>query len=191
MPPSQGRGFSFHQTQITSRKTVSSIGRGAFPRCCLKASLIKPGMVALDAGCAMGFFSLDMAEMVGPEGKVVCVDLQPKMIKALVRRATKAGVIDRIDHRVCDKNGLGLEDLTGKVDFALAFALVHEVPDAGVFFQQIRAALRPGGVCLVAEPKGHVSEEQLEKTIDAAKRAGLERVGRPEVGRSRSALFTR
>ena len=155
------------------------------------APYIKPGMVALDAGCAMGFFSLDMAEMVGPEGKVVCVDLQPKMIKALVRRATKAGVIDRIDHRVCDKNGLGLEDLTGKVDFALAFALVHEVPDAGVFFQQIYAALRPGGSCLVAEPKGHVSEEQLEKTIDAAKRAGLERVGRPEVGRSRSALFTR
>lgn len=77
---------------------------------------VKPGMVALDVGCAMGFFSLDMAEMVGPEGKVVCVDLQPKMIKALVRRATKAGLKDRIDHRVCDKNGLGLEDLGEKVD---------------------------------------------------------------------------
>jgi ubiquinone/menaquinone biosynthesis C-methylase UbiE len=129
--------------------------------------------------------------MVGPEGKVVCVDPQPKMIKTLVRRATKAGVIDRIDHRVCDKNSLGLEGLVGKVDFALAFAVVHEVPDAGVFFQQVYAALRPGGSCLVAEPKGHVSEEQIEKTIDSAKGAGLELVGRPEVGRSRSALFNR
>ena len=140
---------------------------------------IKPGTVALDVGCAMGFFSLDMAKMVGPEGKVVCVDLQPKMIKALVRRATKAGLIDRIDHRVCDRNGLGLEDLGGTVDFALAFALVHEMPDVEVFFQQIHAALRPGGTCLVAEPKGHVSEKQFEETLTAAKKTGLELGERP------------
>ena len=96
------------------------------------APYIEPGSIALDVGCAMGFFSLDMARMVGADGKVVCVDLQPKMIKALVRRATKAGLIDRIDPRVCDRSGLGLEDLGGTVDFALAFALVHEVPDAEV-----------------------------------------------------------
>ncbi len=91
------------------------------------APYIEPGSIALDVGCAMGFFSLDMARMVGAEGKVVCVDLQQKMIDSLVRRATKAGVIDRIDPRVCDRSGLGLEDLGGTVDFALAFALVHEV----------------------------------------------------------------
>ena len=74
-------------------------------------SHVKPGMITLDVGCGMGYFSLAMAETVGPEGKVVCVDLQPKMIEALKRRASKAGVLDRIDHRVCDKNGLGLDDL--------------------------------------------------------------------------------
>ena len=139
----------------------------------------------------MGFFSLDMAEMVGPEGKVVCVDLQPKMIKTLVRRATKAGVIDRIDRRVCDKNGLGLEGLDGKIDFGLAFALVHELPDAEVFFRQIRAALRPEGVCLVAEPKGHVSEKRFEETLAAAQKAGFELGERPKIGRSRAALLRR
>lgn len=152
---------------------------------------VKPGTVALDVGCAMGFFSLDMAEMVGPEGKVVCVDLQPKMIKALVRRATKAGLNDRIDHRVCDKNGLGLEDLGEKVDFALAFALVHELPDAEVFFQQIHAALRPGGTCLVAEPKGHVSEKQFEETLVTAEKTGFELGERPKIGRSHAALLKR
>ena len=155
------------------------------------APYIKPGMVALDVGCAMGFFSLDMARMVGAEGKVVCVDLQPKMIKALVRRATKAGLNDRIDHRACDKNGLGLEDLGEKVDFALAFALVHELPDAEVFFQQIRAALRPGGVCLVAEPKGHVSEKRFEETLAAAEKAGFQLGQRPKIGRSHAALLKR
>jgi SAM-dependent methyltransferase len=108
-----------------------------------------------------------------------------------VRRATKAGVIDRIDHRVCDKNGLGLEDLEGKVDFVLAFALVHEMPDVEVFFRQIRAALRPGGVCLVAEPKGHVSEKQFEETLAAATKTGLELGERPQIGRSHAALLNR
>jgi len=155
------------------------------------APYIKPGTVALDVGCAMGFFSLDMARMVGPEGKVVCVDLQPKMIKALARRATKAGLLDRIDHRVCDKNDLGLEGLDGKIDFALAFALVHELPDAEAFFEQIHAALRPGGTCLVAEPKGHVSEKRFDETLAAAENTGLELGERPQIGRSHAALVSR
>jgi len=152
---------------------------------------IKPGMVALDVGCGMGYFSLEMARLAGPEGKVVCVDLQPKMIRGLVRRATKAGVIDRIDPRVCDPNGLGIEALNGKVDFVLAFALVHELPDAETFFQQIQAALRPGGTCLLAEPKGHVSKKRFEATIAAAQRTGLEPGGRPEIRRSHAVLLNR
>ena len=155
------------------------------------APYIKQGAVVLDVGCGMGFFSLDMARMVGPQGKAVCIDLQPKMIQALVRRATKAGLIDRIDHRVCDRNGLGLEDLGERIDFALAFAIVHEVPDAEGFFKQIYAALRPGGTCLLAEPKGHVSEKRFEETIAAAQRTGFAVTRRPEIRRSRAALLTR
>jgi len=154
-------------------------------------SHVKPGMITLDVGCGMGYYSLAMTEMVGPEGKVVCIDLQPKMIQALERRASKAGVLDRVDHRVCDKDGLGLDDLGEKIDFALAFAIVHEVPDAESFFKQVHAALRPGGTCLLAEPKGHVSEKRFEETIATAQRAGFEVVGRPEVFRSRTALLNR
>ena len=154
------------------------------------ASHVKPGTVALDVGCAMGFFSLEMARLVGLEGRVVCVDLQPKMIDVLVRRATKAGLSDRIDSRVCDSNGLGLEDLSEKVDFALAYAVVHEVPDPQAFLQQIHAALRPGGTFLLAEPKGHVSEEQFGETLDSAKKVGLEIAERPTaMGRSHTALL--
>ena len=86
---------------------------------------VNSGMTVVDIGCAMGFFSLPLAEMVGPGGRVVCVDLQERMMRPLNRRATKAGVSDRIETRVCRAHSLGLDDLNGKIDFALAFAVVQ------------------------------------------------------------------
>jgi 2-polyprenyl-3-methyl-5-hydroxy-6-metoxy-1,4-benzoquinol methylase len=153
------------------------------------APYVKPGMTALDAGCAMGFFSLAMAEMVGSEGRIICVDLQQKMIDGLSRRARRAGVLERIDARVCSRDGLGIEDLAEGVDFALAFAVVHELPDARAFLAQIHAALRPAGQLLIAEPKGHVRAPAFEDTILAAQQAGLTLTERPAITRSLTALL--
>ena len=50
------------------------------------------------------------------------------MIRGLIKRSIKAGVLDRIDPRICTGNSLAVADLAGKIDFALAFAVVHEVP---------------------------------------------------------------
>jgi SAM-dependent methyltransferase len=155
------------------------------------APYVRPGMVTLDAGCAMGFFSLDMARLVGAQGKVVCVDLQDRMIKSLVRRASKAGLLDRIDHRVCPRDGLGLEDYGEKIDFALAFAVVHEVPDAQRFLGQIHSVLKPDGVFLLAEPRGHVPQKKFDKTEIQAEGVGFDVVERPNVPRSRAALLKR
>ncbi len=44
---------------------------------------VEAGMTALDIGCAMGFFSLPLARMVGETGKIVCVDVQEKMLSSL------------------------------------------------------------------------------------------------------------
>ena len=52
------------------------------PRSILGA-YVKPGMTALDIGCAMGFFSLPLARLAGPRGKIICVDLQEKMLQLL------------------------------------------------------------------------------------------------------------
>ena len=51
---------------------------------------VKPGMVALDVGSAMGFFTLPLARIVGSTGHVIAIDLQEKMIKSLRRRATRS-----------------------------------------------------------------------------------------------------
>jgi 2-polyprenyl-3-methyl-5-hydroxy-6-metoxy-1,4-benzoquinol methylase len=65
---------------------------------------INEGMKVMDVGCAMGFFSLPMARMVGPKGQVICIDLQEKMIKSLKKRAVKTGLSARIETRACSPN---------------------------------------------------------------------------------------
>jgi 2-polyprenyl-3-methyl-5-hydroxy-6-metoxy-1,4-benzoquinol methylase len=150
---------------------------------------ITPGMKILEIGPAMGFFSLPMARMAGRNGQVICVDIQEKMLVGLNKRALKAGVADKIVTRVCSPDSLGVEDMAGAFDFALAFAVVHEVPDSVKLFSNIAAALKTGARCLVAEPKGHVSESEFAQKIALAERAGLRVIERPIISRSHSALL--
>jgi SAM-dependent methyltransferase len=121
---------------------------------------------------------------------VVAVDVQPRMLSALQRRAARAGVADRIEVREARPDSLGVADLAGKVDLVLAFALVHELPDAGRFFSEIGATLAPGGKILVAEPAGHVRPAEFEESMAAAARAGLRRQPGSKVWRSLTAVLT-
>ena len=151
---------------------------------------IKEGMNVLDPGCGMGFFSLPMAKMVGRRGKVFCIDLQEKMIKGLVKRAQKAGLSDRIEAKTCRQNSLEVNDLAGKIDFALAFALVHEVPDKERLFAEIFDTLRKKGRFLIVEPGGHVSKRDFEETVSIAQSAGFEALSDLKIRRSHAALFS-
>jgi ubiquinone/menaquinone biosynthesis C-methylase UbiE len=146
-------------------------------------------MTAADIGCAMGFFSLPLAKMVGSSGKVICVDIQEKMIRSLEKRARKAGLSGRIETIVCNDKSLGLDDFKEKIDFALASAVVHEIPDSTKFFSEVCEALKPAGKLLVAEPKGHVSETDFERTVSIAKRNGFKVMDRPQIKRSRAVLL--
>ena len=155
--------------------------------------IVKPyadeGMTVLDIGCGMGFFSLPMAQLVGEKGKVVCIDLQEKMIKSLIARAEKAGLTGRIDARVCSQSTLGVNDLAAKIDFALAFAMVHEVPDKHLLFSEIHRALKPGGKLLFAEPKGHVSKQDFVRTVSLGQSRGFEVAGDLKIRRSHAVLL--
>ena len=69
---------------------------------------VKPGMTVVDIGCGMGYFTVGLAKLVGPEGKVIAVDLQQQMLDALERRARRAGMADRIVLHRCRKESLGV-----------------------------------------------------------------------------------
>jgi ubiquinone/menaquinone biosynthesis C-methylase UbiE len=155
----------------------------------LLAPYIHQGMTVLEPGPGMGYFTLELARLVGNSGRVVAVEVQPQMITRLKRRAAKAGLLDQIDARVAPAESMGLADLQGSVHFTLAFAVVHEFPDAGRFFSEVAAASKPGAQVLLAEPSGHVKAEAFDAELQTAAAAGLEPVDRPFIPRSHAVLL--
>lgn len=153
------------------------------------AGYVSAGMTVLDIGSAMGYFSVPLARMVGTQGKVITVDMQEKMLAVLRRRAAKAGLGDRIEPHLCAQNSLQLGGFAETVDFALAFAVVHEVPDSGKLFREIAAALKPHARLLVAEPRGHVKDQDFADTLCVAGQNGFQVVGEPHIARSHAALL--
>ncbi len=157
----------------------------------LLGPFVREGMTVLEPGCGMGFFTLPLARMVGPQGRVVAAEIQEKMLSVLSRRAGKAGLSDRIDLRHIGEDGLGLADLSNKVDFAAAIHVVHEVPDQTVFFKEIWEAQKPGGKLLVIEPKGHISQGEFEHSVAEAKKIGFKPEALPEKMDGRKALLVK
>jgi len=153
------------------------------------APYVKEGMTVLEPGPGMGFFTLPLARMAGAAGRVVAVDIQAEMLKSLRRRAVKAGLSERIETRLAQPETLELGDLKGAVDFVLAFAMVHEMPSAEVFFSEVADALKPGGLLLLAEPQGHVKLAAFERELTAAHTAGLEVQDRLEIRFSQAAVL--
>lgn len=155
----------------------------------LLAPYIKVGMTVLEPGPGMGFFTLSLARLTGPAGRVIAVEVQPKMLAGLRRRARRAGLLPRIDLRLVQQDSMRLDDLKGAVDFVLAYAVVHEMPSTQGFFHETVAALKRGGLLLLVEPVGHVNLEAFKKEVEAAQRAGFEVVIRPAVRNSLAALL--
>ena len=153
------------------------------------APYVHEGMAVLEPGPGMGFFTLDLLRMVGNSGCVVAVDVQPKMLDRLRRRAEKKGIASRLDARLAAPDSMGLGDLAGKVDFTLAFAVVHEFPSADGFFAQVAAASKPGAVVLFAEPRGHVSDQAWARELDSARKAGFSVESSPAIKRSHAAVL--
>jgi ubiquinone/menaquinone biosynthesis C-methylase UbiE len=151
------------------------------------APYVTEGMKVLDVGCGPGFFSVEMAKMVGANGKVYAVDLQEGMLQKLrikIRGTSLEKVIQLIK---CEKDKIVLPE---KVDFILAFYMVHEVPDKEKLFLTLKNILNENGEFLIVEPKlFHVSKNEFASTISKAEAVGFKAAEGPKLPFSFSSLL--
>jgi len=148
---------------------------------------VRPGDTAIDVGAGMGYFTIPLARMVGPEGRVVAIDIQGKMLAALAVRARKYGVLERITPHLASPDSLGSHP---KADFILAFWMTHEVPNQQAFLAEIYGLLKPEGRFLLVEPTLHVSKKSFLQTIQTANEIGFIEKDRLKIRISHSILFS-
>ena len=157
------------------------------PRRILKP-YIKSGMAVLDVGCGPGFFTLDIARMVGPSGRVVAADLQEGMLRIVRDKINGTELESRITLHKCEPDKIGLTD---NVDFVLLFYIVHEIPNKDNFFQEIAALLKPQGRAFIVEPPFHVNKKAFAATLEKAGAAGLVTTARPRLFFNKCAVLTK
>jgi ubiquinone/menaquinone biosynthesis C-methylase UbiE len=147
---------------------------------------IKEGDTVLDVGPGLGYFTIPMAAMAGDQGRVIAADIQGKMLLALQKRARRARMEKRIVLHRSLPDSLGVKE---KVDFILAFWMMHEVPDKKHLFDQLYFLLNNKGKFLLVEPKLHVDRANFDATVKLALQAGFTAVDSPHIAMSMTALL--
>ncbi len=150
---------------------------------------IHKGDVVIDLGCGPGFFSIEMAKMVGRKGKIFSIDLQKEMLEKLKDKAVKRRLMQQIILHNCSQDTIGLKgDI--KADFILAFYMVHETLDHEKFLREAKAFLKTGGKFLIVEPFFHVSKRRFKEITQCVKNIGFTFLGSPSKKGGRSLLLT-
>ena len=148
---------------------------------------VKEGMTVLDIGCGPGFFSIELASIVGASGRVISADMQEGMLQKLRNKISGTELEQRIKCVQCQRETINVME---RVDFILAFYMVHEVPDKNSFFKQLKTILNEHGTLLLVEPKlFHVSREEFELTTRIAENNGFKSYPGPRLGFSWSAIL--
>jgi len=147
---------------------------------------IKEGMTVLDVGCGPGFFTVAIAELVGRNGKVLAADLQEGMLQKLQQKIRGTEIEERIKLHKSEQNKIGI---TEKVDFILAFYMMHEVPNQENFISELKSFLNPGGLIFIVEPKFHVSKKAFEEMVKKVGSYGLTSIENPKLPLSRTVLL--
>ena len=142
---------------------------------------------AIDIGCGMGYFTVPMAKLVGNSGQITAVDIQSKMLSVLDSRARKHNVSKIIKPYLANPESIGNHE---KVDFILAFWMVHEVPNQKVLLSEIHNLLKPNGLFLFVEPIIHVPKKLFLRTLQLAEEQGFTIKEYPKIRLSHSAIMT-
>ena len=149
---------------------------------------IKTGMTVLDVGCGPGFFSIEIAKMLNGSGKIIAADLQEKMLNKVRKKIKNTNLEQNIELHKCDFEKIGIVE---KVDFVLAFWMVHEVRNQEIFFEELASILKPNGMIFIIEPYIHVSKTAFKRMLDKIKEIGFKIIESPKVFFSRTVVLSK
>ena len=126
---------------------------------------VEPGSVVLDLGCGAGTDLLIAAQMTGPSGRVIGVDMTPSMLKVAAASARQMGLADRVELHESLIEHLPLPN--GEVDIVISNGVIDLVPDKEAVFDEIDRVLKPGGRLQFADVCIHTEvSEDARKRID-------------------------
>ncbi len=109
---------------------------------------VKPGQTICDVGCGNGFYTLQLAKLVGPTGRVLAVDIQNEMLHMLAERAKEANITN-IEPILGTPSDPKLPP--GSIDLVLLVDVYHEFSHPEEMLQAISQALKPQGRIALAE----------------------------------------
>lgn len=162
VPPALVRIFSSPVREISQSRqaTLQRIG-------------LRPGMRVLEVGAGVGRVTVEAARIVGAEGKIECIDIEPEMIADVRERVAQAG-LQNVEARVSDVRHLPFP--AGTFDLVYLVAVLGSIPDKGRALREIRRVLKPGGRLSVTESVADPDYMLMAEVVGWAQTVGFELV---------------
>jgi SAM-dependent methyltransferase len=129
-----------------------------------------PGERILEVGPGTGYYTLDVAEWVKPDGEVDVLDLQQEMLDHTMRRAGERRLAN-VTPTQADATSMPYE--SGSFDAAYLVTVLGEIPDQDAAFRELARVLKPGGRLVVGELFGDPHYVRLAPMRLRASGAGL------------------
>lgn len=134
---------------------------------------LTPGMVALEVGAGAGFLTVDAARLIGPEGRLSSIDIQPQMI-AMVNEKVKAEGVENVEARVA--SALHLPYASGTFDVAFLVTVLGAISDKGRLMRELRRVIKKDGRLSITEAFADPDYMLMAEVVGLANMAGFELV---------------